>query len=140
MEQAHVVSSSWGRYGVLIDAVCFRMGGETAPEGVSVFWGAEALQRLTQGRRPLAFNQLPVVDSHQAHLKMVSLLTQTTRQAIGIAGNGICSSGRIVNYMKAMLGDNRHNVLLSDARLSAFLGGVQIYEAGRECQVGSQAA
>ena len=42
---------------------------------------------------------------------MVQHLTRTVRPAIVIAGNGMCSGGRIVNYLKAMLGDPRHNVL-----------------------------
>jgi len=28
-----------------------------------------------------------------------------------ITGNGMCSAGRVVNYLKAMLGDPRHNVV-----------------------------
>lgn len=75
------------------------------------FWDDEALQRVKQGRKPLGFEQLLTVDSHQAHLAMVRHLAQTARPAIVIAGNGMCSSGRIVNYLKAMLGDKRHNVL-----------------------------
>jgi metallo-beta-lactamase family protein len=42
---------------------------------------------------------------------MVQHLIRTARPAIVIAGNGMCSGGRIVNYLKAMLGDARHNVL-----------------------------
>ncbi len=42
---------------------------------------------------------------------MVNRLSQTTQPAIVIAGNGMCSSGRIVSYLKAMLGDDRHDVL-----------------------------
>lgn len=75
------------------------------------FWDAEALSRLENGRNPLAFRNLLTVDSHQAHLAMVNRLTQTAQPAIVIAGNGMCSSGRIVNYLKAMLGDERHDVL-----------------------------
>ncbi|WP_296217716.1 MBL fold metallo-hydrolase RNA specificity domain-containing protein [Pseudomonas sp. UBA2684] len=75
------------------------------------FWDNEALQRVKQGRNPLGFEQLLTVDSHQAHLAMVRHLTETARPAIVIAGNGMCSSGRIVNYLKAMLHDARHNVL-----------------------------
>lgn len=51
------------------------------------------------------------VDSHQAHLAMVNRLTQTAQPAIVIADNGMSSSGRIVNYLKAMLEDERHDVL-----------------------------
>ncbi|MPT17408.1 MAG: MBL fold metallo-hydrolase [Pseudomonas sp.] len=75
------------------------------------FWDAEALARVRSGRKPLAFDNLLTVDSHQAHLAMVNRLVQTAQPAIVIAGNGMCSSGRIVNYLKAMLGDARHNLL-----------------------------
>ena len=75
------------------------------------FWDAEALSRLKKGRNPLAFHNLLTVDSHKAHLAMVNRLAQTAQPAIVIAGNGMCSSGRIVNYLKAMLGDARHDVL-----------------------------
>lgn len=75
------------------------------------FWDAEARARLAKGRNPLSFRNLLTVDSHQAHLAMVNRLTQTAQPAIVIAGNGMCSSGRIVNYLKAMLGDARHDVL-----------------------------
>lgn len=75
------------------------------------FWDAEARARLAKGRNPLAFRNLLTVDSHNAHLAMVNRLTQTAQPAIVIAGNGMCSSGRIVNYLKAMLGDERHDVL-----------------------------
>lgn len=75
------------------------------------FWNQEALKRVKSGRRPLAFEQLITVDSHGDHMRMVQHLARTARPAIVIAGNGMCSSGRIVNYLKAMLGDQRHNVL-----------------------------
>lgn len=75
------------------------------------FWNQEAIKRVQSGRRPLGFEQLLTVDSHGEHLRMVGYLARSARPAIVIAGNGMCSSGRIVNYLKAMLGDQRHNVL-----------------------------
>lgn len=75
------------------------------------FWNDEAGQRLAQGRKPLAFRQLLIVDSHVDHQRMVAHLASSGRPAIVIAGNGMCSSGRIVNYLQAMLGDPRHHVL-----------------------------
>lgn len=75
------------------------------------FWDKEALQRVRQGRSPLGFGQLLTVDSHQAHEAMVRHLADTVRPAIVIAANGMCSGGRIANYLKAMLHDPRHNVL-----------------------------
>lgn len=75
------------------------------------FWSQEARERVQSGRRPLAFEQLITIDSHADHQRIVNYLTQTARPAIVIAGGGMCSGGRIVNYLKAMLGDKRHNVL-----------------------------
>lgn len=75
------------------------------------FWNQEALKRVISGRRPLGFEQPITVDSHSDHVRMVQHLARTARPAIVIAGNGMCSSGRIVNYLNAMLGDSRHNVL-----------------------------
>lgn len=53
---------------------------------------------------------------------MVNRLIQTARPAIVIAGNGMCSSGRIVNYLKVMLGDVRHDVLFAQAGKSSITG------------------
>jgi len=75
------------------------------------FWNDEAQGRLREGRKPLAFRQLITIDSHADHERVVNYLASTGRPAIVIAGNGMCSSGRIVNYLKKMLGDKRHNVV-----------------------------
>ncbi|MCU1728762.1 MBL fold metallo-hydrolase [Pseudomonas sp. 7P_10.2_Bac1] len=77
------------------------------------YWNEEALVRLADGRKPLQFEQLITVDSHARHMQTVNYLASTGRPAIVIAGGGMCSSGRIVNYLKAMLADQRHNVLFT---------------------------
>ncbi|MEE4729766.1 MBL fold metallo-hydrolase [Pseudomonas alliivorans] len=82
-----------------------------AYQSFSDYWNEGARERLEQGRAPLGFSQLITVDSHASHLQVVNYLTSTARPAIVIAGNGMCAGGRIVNYLKAMLGDRRHNVL-----------------------------
>ncbi len=75
------------------------------------FWNEEAQERVQSGRRPLAFEQLITVDSHADHQRILNHLITSARPAIVIAGSGMCTSGRIVNYLKAMLGDPRHDVL-----------------------------
>lgn len=75
------------------------------------FWDAEARSSLAKGRNPLAFRNLLRFDSHQAQLYMVNRLAQAAQPAIVIAGNAMCSSGRVVNYLQAMLSDERHDVL-----------------------------
>ncbi len=75
------------------------------------YWDDEAHARLQQGRKPLAFDNLLTVEGHHEHLKMVHHLARSARPAIVVAGSGMCNAGRIVNYLKAMLGDERHDVL-----------------------------
>lgn len=75
------------------------------------YWNTAAQERLSEGRNPLGFKQLITVDSHDKHQMVVNYLSSTGRPAIVIAGSGMCSGGRIVNYLKAMLGDPRHNVV-----------------------------
>lgn len=75
------------------------------------WWDEEAKQRLSRGRHPLSFDQLITVDDHDAHRKVVAELANSRRPAIVIAASGMCSGGRIVNYLKAMLEDQRHNIL-----------------------------
>src|SRR5690606_15298619 len=62
---------------------------------------------------PLGFEQLLTVNTHAQHVAMVNRLAQTRQPAIVITGNGMCSAGRVVNYLKAMLNDPRHNVIFT---------------------------
>ena len=75
------------------------------------FWDAEARRRLSSGRRPLNFDQLKVVEGHREHLSLVDQLRQTAKPCIVLAASGMCSGGRIVHYLKALLPDPRHDVL-----------------------------
>lgn len=74
-------------------------------------WDREAKARLAAGRHPLAFDQVLTVADHAAHLRMVAHLARHHRPAIVIAASGMCTGGRILDYLKAMLGDPRHDVL-----------------------------
>jgi metallo-beta-lactamase family protein len=74
-------------------------------------WDLEARSKLKAGRHPLAFEQVTTIPDHATHLRTVDYLAKTARPAIVIAASGMCSGGRIVNYLKAMLGDARHDVL-----------------------------
>lgn len=74
-------------------------------------WDREARRKLAAGRHPLAFEQIATIDDHKTHLQNVDRLARSARPAIVIAASGMCSGGRIVDYLKAMLGDPRHDVL-----------------------------
>ncbi|GAA3535738.1 MBL fold metallo-hydrolase [Zobellella aerophila] len=75
------------------------------------FWNAEAQARLAEGRHPLSFEQLTVVNSHRDHLNAVNYLARSHRPCVVLAGSGMCAGGRVVNYLKALLGDARNDVL-----------------------------
>jgi metallo-beta-lactamase family protein len=100
----------WGEVDVIVDsplAADFTAGYAQ----LKGHWDKEARRKLAAGRHPLAFEQLTTVADHAAHLRMVDALARSARPAIVIAASGMCSGGRIVNYLKAMLGDPRHDVL-----------------------------
>lgn len=75
------------------------------------FWDAEATELVNQGRHPLSFEQLTVINSHEDHLNAVNYLASSHRPCVVLAGSGMCAGGRVVNYLKAMLGDKRNDVL-----------------------------
>lgn len=77
------------------------------------WWAQEALEKVVKGRKPLGFEQLLTVSTHAQHMAMVNRLAHTRQPAVVITGNGMCSAGRVVNYLKAMLGDARHNVIFT---------------------------
>lgn len=75
------------------------------------FWDTEALARVRAGRKPLAFEQLVAIDEHADHEANVRRLARSGEPAVVIAASGMCAGGRVMNYLKAMLHDPRHDVL-----------------------------
>lgn len=102
--------ASWKSLEIIVDsplAACFtRVYRELKP-----YWDDEAQKRLKSGRHPLNFANLYTVDTHEEHEQTVEYLAKTGRPAVVIAASGMCAGGRIMNYLKAMLGDVRHQVL-----------------------------
>ncbi|EDP57497.1 MBL fold metallo-hydrolase [Vibrio sp. AND4] len=85
-------------------------------------WGKEAKQRLDGHRHPLAFDQCIGVQSHQEHLALVNRLASTQQAALVVAASGMCEGGRIVNYLKALLPDERNDVLFAGYQAQGTLG------------------
>ena len=74
-------------------------------------WDAEAREKVSSGRHPLAFESMLTIDSHQSHLDTVEYLRKTGRPAVVIAASGMCAGGRMQNYLKALLPDKRTDVI-----------------------------
>ncbi|MFC0711360.1 MBL fold metallo-hydrolase RNA specificity domain-containing protein [Azorhizophilus paspali] len=114
--------ADWPQLPIILDsplpAVSPRPIATCNPSGT----GREATKRARSGRQPLGFEQLITVENHADHLRMVEHLASAACPAIVIAGSGMCTSGRIVNYLKAMLGDRRHNILFVGYQAMGTLG------------------
>ena len=101
---------AWEDLEVIVDSPLASRFTEVYRELVP-FWDQEAQSRRGQGRHPLSFEQITTIDSHEDHLATVAYLRRTARPCIVIAASGMCAGGRVVNYLKALLGDRRNDVV-----------------------------
>ena len=74
-------------------------------------WDKEAKRKVVKGRHPLSFEQLITVGSHQEHEKLLGYLKESGRAAIVVAASGMCSGGRMQNYLQELLPDERTDVI-----------------------------
>ncbi|RUO19650.1 MBL fold hydrolase [Aliidiomarina iranensis] len=74
-------------------------------------WDEEALGRVADDRHPLNFARMHIVDTHAEHERLVNYLKSTGEPCIVIAASGMCTGGRMVNYLRALLPDPRTDVL-----------------------------
>ena len=87
-----------------------------------VLWDAEAKNRVKQGRHPLNFDSLYTVDSHKEHMQVVEYLAKRSKPAIVIAASGMCSGGRIVNYLKRFISEPTADILFVGYQAQGTLG------------------
>ena len=78
---------------------------------LSALWDKEAKRKLKQGRHPLDFDNLYTIDDHQQHLDAIEYIRRKGSPCIVIAASGMCSGGRIMNYLQALLPDPRTDVV-----------------------------
>jgi metallo-beta-lactamase family protein len=75
------------------------------------YWGDEAQRVLTIDDQPLVFRNLETVRDHKEHLATLAELTHEHQPAVVIAGSGMCTGGRVVNYLKKLLGREATDVV-----------------------------
>lgn len=75
------------------------------------YWDDEAKHVLTYDEQPLVFNNLVQVDDHREHRDTIQYLQDSQLPAVVIAASGMCAGGRVVNYLKAFLGDPNSDVV-----------------------------
>ncbi|MGP9670031.1 MBL fold metallo-hydrolase RNA specificity domain-containing protein [Pseudoalteromonas sp. AOP31-A2-14] len=74
-------------------------------------WDSEAKRKVANGRHPLDFKNLTTIDSHKDHIAIINYLSSRQTPAIILAASGMCSGGRIVNYLGRFLNDKTTDVL-----------------------------
>lgn len=74
-------------------------------------WDSEAKRKVANGRHPLDFKNLTTVDSHKEHMAVINYLSTRQTSAIILAASGMCTGGRIVNYLERFLSDKTTDVL-----------------------------
>jgi len=104
------VSDIWDNIMVVVDS---PMAAEFTHQyrKMKALWDEEALERVAENRHPLNFARLHIVETHDEHLRLVNYLRSTGDPCIVIAASGMCTGGRMVNYLKALLPDPRTDVL-----------------------------
>lgn len=75
------------------------------------YWGAEAKHVLETDDQPLVFENLTTVGNHREHRDIVDYLAERKLPAIVVAGSGMCTGGRVVNYLKRFLHDETTDIV-----------------------------
>lgn len=75
------------------------------------YWSEEARAVLAYDDQPLVFENLVEIDNHDEHRDTIRYLKQSKLPAIVIAASGMCSGGRVVNYLKEFVGDPNTDIV-----------------------------
>jgi len=75
------------------------------------YWDAEAQQVLKTDEQPLIFENLTTIGDHDEHKSTLDYLHDSKIPAVVIAGSGMCTGGRVVNYLKAFLDDTNTDIV-----------------------------
>lgn len=98
------------RIDVLVDSPLASRFTEVYGE-LQPYWDAEAQHVLKYDDQPLVFENLTTIGDHDEHVSTLEYIKKSGIPAIVIAGSGMCTGGRIVNYLKAFLDRPNTDVL-----------------------------
>ena len=101
---------NWSRLAIIVDSPLANRF-TASYRTLKPFWDKEALARVRQGRHPLDFEQLVTIGSHQDHIRLVNRLQSSHEPCVVIAASGMCAGGRVVNYLKALIGEPKTDIL-----------------------------
>ncbi len=75
------------------------------------FWGLEAQHLMRTDDQPLVFENLTTVGHHREHRDTLDYLQNSKLPAIVIAGSGMCTGGRVVNYLKRFISNPNTDIV-----------------------------
>ena len=75
------------------------------------YWGLEAQHLMRTDDQPLVFENLTTVGDHREHRDILEYIHRHELPAIVVAGSGMCTGGRVVNYLKQFIGDPRADIV-----------------------------
>ncbi|MEM1069878.1 MAG: MBL fold metallo-hydrolase [Planctomycetota bacterium] len=94
------------------------------------YWGLEAQHLLNTDDQPLVFENLTTINDHREHRDTLDYIERHQLPAIVIAGSGMCTGGRVVNYLKRLIGDPTTDLVFVGYQASGTPG--QIISRGSE--------
>ncbi len=68
------------------------------------YWDDEAIRLLSIDNQPLAFKNLFEIDKQSRHQGTIEYLKRQKRPAVVIAGSGMCTGGRVIDWLKHFIG------------------------------------
>lgn len=80
-------------------------------DSLRTYWDAEAQHVLTYDEQPLVFENLVKIEDHEEHRDTIDYLRNSKLPAVVIAASGMCSGGRVVNYLKEFIGDPETDIV-----------------------------
>ena len=72
-------------------------------DSMQEYWGQEAQHVMRTDDQPLVFENLTTVGNHREHRDTLDYLVERKLPAIVVAGSGMCTGGRVMNYLKRFL-------------------------------------
>lgn len=82
-------------------------------EGMTQHWGLEAQVMMQTDDQPLVFENLTTIGGHEEHKSILDYVEKHELPAVVIAGSGMCTGGRVVNYLKRFIADDRTDIVFA---------------------------
>jgi len=109
-EKLKTKNTNWEKIEIIVDSPMAAQFTQSYRK-LKSYWDKEARRKHFSGRHPLSFAQITTIADHKEHTQTVTYLKKHQRPAIVIAASGMCSGGRIVNYLKAFISEAKTDIL-----------------------------